>query len=240
MKKNIVINLQLLAILILVVFLYCFASNRNDKRKIAKPEIELLNSESPFVTHEMVNNLLKDNFGGSFSIQKDRVNLKKIEQNINKHNLIENSQVFLSVNGSFKTVIKQKIPIARVFYNNASFYIDYKGNKMPLSDNFTARVPLVYGDINSRYNQNFVALLQTIYQDDFLKKNIIGLKIASDGSIIMKNRNYSYDIIFGRPIHINKKYDNYKAFFQKAVQDTLIDYYKKVNLKFTKQVVCTK
>lgn len=240
MKKNIVINLQLLAILILVVFLYSFASNRNDKRKIAKPEIELLNSESPFVTHEMVNNLLKDNFGGSFSIQKDRVNLKKIEQNINKHNLIENSQVFLSVNGSFKTVIKQKIPIARVFYNNASFYIDYKGNKMPLSDNFTARVPLVYGDINSRYNQNFVALLQTIYQDDFLKKNIIGLKIASDGSIIMKNRNYSYDIIFGRPIHINKKYDNYKAFFQKAVQDTLIDYYKKVNLKFTKQVVCTK
>lgn len=240
MKKNIVINLQLLAILILVVFLYSFASNRNDKRKIAKPEIELLNSESPFVTHEMVNNLLKDNFGGSFSIQKDRVNLKKIEQNINKHNLIENSQVFLSVNGSFKTVIKQKIPIARVFYNNASFYIDYKGNKMPLSDNFTARVPLVYGDINTRYNQNFVALLQTIYQDDFLKKNIIGLKIASDGSIIMKNRNYSYDIIFGRPIHINKKYDNYKAFFQKAVQDTLIDYYKKVNLKFTKQVVCTK
>ena len=240
MKKNIVINLQLLAILILVVFLYSFASNRNDKRKIAKPEIELLNSESPFVTHEMVNNLLKDNFGGSFSIQKDRVNLKKIEQNINKHNLIENSQVFLSVNGSFKTVIKQKIPIARVFYNNASFYIDYKGNKMPLSDNFTARVPLVYGDINTRYNQNFVVLLQTIYQDDFLKKNIIGLKIASDGSIIMKNRNYSYDIIFGRPIHINKKYDNYKAFFQKAVQDTLIDYYKKVNLKFTKQVVCTK
>ena len=240
MKKNIVINIQLFAILILVVFLYSFASNRNDKRKIAKPEIELLNSESPFVTHEMVNNLLKDNFGGSFSIQKDRVNLKKIEQNINKHNLIENSQVFLSVNGSFKTVIKQKIPIARVFYNNASFYIDYKGNKMPLSDNFTARVPLVYGDINSRYNQNFIALLQTIYQDDFLKKNIIGLKIASDGSIIMKNRNYSYDIIFGRPIHINKKYDNYKAFFQKAVQDTLIDYYKKVNLKFTKQVVCTK
>ena len=240
MRKNLIINIQLIAILGLAVFLYSFATNRNNQRKIAKPQIELLNAESPFVTHEMVNNLLIDNFGGSFSIQKDRVNLKKIEQNINKHNLIESSQVFLSVNGSFKTVIKQKIPIARVFYNNDSFYIDYKGNKMPLSDNFTARVPLVYGDINSRYNQNLVVLLQTIYHDNFLKKNIIGLNIASDGSIIMKNRNYSYDIIFGRPIHINKKYDNYKAFFQKAVQDTLIDNYKKINLKFTKQVVCTK
>lgn len=240
MNRNILLNIQLFAILILVVFLYSFASNRNNKRKITKPEIELLNSESPFITHEMVNNLLKDNFGGSFSIQKDRVNLKKIEQNINKHNLIENAQVFLSVDGSFKTVIKQKTPIARVFYNNASFYIDYKGNRMPLSDNFTARVPLVYGDINNRYSQNIVQLLQKIYNDDFLKKNIIGLEIASDGNIIMKNRNYSYDIIFGRAIHIDKKYNNYKAFFQKAVQDTLIDNYKKVNLKFTKQVVCTK
>ena len=240
MKKNIIINSQLIAILSLVVFLYSFASHRNEKRKISKPEIELLNSESPFVTHEMVNNLLKDNFGGSFSIQKDRVNLKKIEQNISKHNLIENAQVFLSVDGTFKTIVKQKIPIARVFYNNTSFYIDYKGKIMPLSDNFTARVPLVYGDINNRYNQNFVKLLQTIFHDDFLRKNIIGIKIASDGNITMKNRNYSYDIIFGRAIYIDKKYNNYKAFFQKAVQDTLIDKYKTVNLKFTKQVVCTK
>ncbi|HEU4497334.1 MAG TPA: cell division protein FtsQ, partial [Flavobacterium sp.] len=32
----------------------------------------------------------------------------------------------------------------------------------------------------------------------------------------------------------------YKAFFQKAVQDSLINNYKTVNLKFTQQVVCTK
>ena len=93
-KSNILINIQLIAILALVVFLYSFTSKRNEHRKIMKPTIEFLNSESPFVTHEMVNNLLIDNFGGTFSIQKDRVNLKSIERIINKHELIENSEVF--------------------------------------------------------------------------------------------------------------------------------------------------
>ena len=240
MRNNLILNIQLIAILALVVFLYSFTSKRNEHRKISKPTIEFSNSESPFVTHEMVNNLLKDNFDGTFSIQKDRVDLKKVEQTINKHNLIENSEVFLSVDGKLKTVIKQKTPIARVFNKNTSFYIDYKGGKMPLSSNFTARVPLVYGDFNNRYSKSFVELLQAIYNDDFLKKNIIGMKILPDGSVIMKNRDYSYDIVFGRTINTERKFNNYKAFFQKAVQDTLINSYKKINLKFTKQVVCTK
>jgi cell division protein FtsQ len=240
MKNNIIINIQLIAILILVVFLYSFTASRNQKRKIEKPEIEFLNADSPFVTHEMVNNLLIDNFHGTFSIQKDGVDLKKIEQTLNKHSMIDKSEVFLSVDGKLKTIVKQKTPIARVFNKSNSFYVDYKGTKMPLSSNFTARVPLVYGDINSRYSQDFVELLQTIYNDDFLRKNIIGIQILPDGSITMKNRNYSYDIIFGRAIQMDRKFNNYKAFFQKAVQDTLIDNYTKVNLKFTKQVVCTK
>ncbi len=240
MKSNILINIQLIAILILVVFLYSFTSKRNEQRKISKPTIEFLDAESPFVTHEMVNKLLIESFGGTSSIQKDAVDLKNIEQTINKHSMIDNSEVYVSVDGKLKTVVKQKTPIARVFNENMSFYIDYKGGKMPLSSNFTARVPLVYGDINNSYSKNCVELLQSIYDDEFLKKNIIGLKILPDGSVIMKNRNYSYDIIFGRTIHMERKFNNYKAFFQKAVQDTLIDSYSKINLKFTKQVVCTK
>jgi len=240
MKKGIWINIQLIAILALVVFLYSFTSKRNELRKISKPTIEFLDTESPFVTHEMVNKLLIESFGGTSTIQKDKVDLKNIERTINKHSMIDNSEVYVSVDGRLKTIVKQKTPIARVFNNKTSFYIDYKGGKMPLSSNFTARVPLVYGNINNSYSKNCVELLQTIYNDDFLRKNIIGLKILPDGSVIMKNRNYSYDIVFGRTIQMERKFNNYKAFFQKAVQDTLIDSYKAINLKFTKQVVCTK
>lgn len=240
MRKNIFINIQLIAIFGLVVFLYSFTSKRNENRKIEKPTIEILDANNPFVTPEMVNKLLIESFGGASTIRKEQLDLKNIEQTINKHSLIDDSEVYVSVDGKLKTVITQKTPIARVFNNIGSFYIDYKGNRMPLSENFSARVPLVYGDINNTYSKDFVSLLKLVHDDDFLKKNIIGMTISTDGSVIMKNRNYSYDVIFGRTIHMERKFNNYKAFFQKAVQDTLLDSYKTINLKFTKQVVCTK
>jgi cell division protein FtsQ len=240
MRKNWFINIQLIAILGLVVFLYSFTSKRNENRKIGKPAIEILDANNPFITSEMVNKLLIESFGGTSTIRKEKLDLKNIEQTMNKHSLIDHSEVYVSVDGKLKTVITQKTPIARVFDENSSFYIDYKGNRMPLSQNFSARVPLVYGDMNNTYSKNFVSLLQMVHKDDFLKKNIIGMTISADGSIVMKNRNYGYDIIFGRTIHMERKFNNYKAFFQKAVQDTLLDSYKTINLKFTKQVVCTK
>lgn len=240
MRKNWLLNIQLIAIFGLVIFLYSFTARRNENRKITKSSIEILDQNNPFVTPEMVNKLLIENFGGASTIKKENLDLKSIEQTINKHGLVDHSEVFVSVDGKLKTVVTQKTPIARVFNNSTSFYIDYKGGRMPLSDNFSARVPLLYGEINNSYSKDLVLLLRMIYEDDFLKKNIIGMKIQSDGSVIMKNRNYNYDIIFGRTIFMERKLNNYKAFFQKAVQDTLLESYKTINLKFTKQVVCTK
>ena len=121
-----------------------------------------------------------------------------------------------------------------------SFYIDNKGNRMPLSEIQTARVPLVLGEINDKNEKEMYDLLWFIYNDDFLKKNITGIEILPSGSLRMTNRNYKYDIEFGKTIEVERKFDNYKAFFQKAVHDTLINKYKVINLKFTQQVVCSK
>jgi hypothetical protein len=49
----------------------------------------------------------------------------------------------VSIDGVLKAVVKQKTPIARVFTDEGSFYIDYQGSTMPLSDEYTARVPIV-------------------------------------------------------------------------------------------------
>ena len=56
----------------------------------------------------------------------------------------------------------------------------------------------------------------------------------------MTNRNFNYQIEFGKIINAEKKFKNYKAFFQKAILDSSLTKYKNINLKFTQQVVCTK
>jgi cell division protein FtsQ len=61
-----------------------------------------------------------------------------------------------------------------------------------------------------------------------------------NGSLKMHNRNFDYQIDFGTLTNVEQKFKNYKAFFQKAVLDSSLYKYKKIDLRFTEQVVCTK
>lgn len=238
--QNIWINARLVLMFAAVIFLFSFTSKRNSERKITKSVVVFLENEDLFVTHETVNKLLIENNSQAQTIRKDKLDLNKLERAIDNHNMIEKSQVFVGIDGVLKAIIKQKTPVARVFDEKGSFYYDYQGNPMPLSDNFTARVPLVSGEINKENRKDLNDLFRYIFDDAFLKKNIIGIQILPSGGLKMMNRNFNYEIDFGKTINVEKKFNNYKAFFQKAVLDSSLQHYKKINLKFTQQVVCTK
>ena len=233
-------TVRLVLIIFVMIFLYSFSSKRNSERKINKIDIKFDSNENMFLTHEMVNNLLIQNFGGASTIQKDKVDLNTLETVLDDHEMIEKAEVFSSINGSLNAHIKQKTPIVRYVSDNAKYYLDSKGDRIPLSENFSARVPVVIGQINDAEKSNYVYLFNEIAKDDFLKKSITGLTILPSGSIVMTNRDYDFKIIFGNPIHVDKKLKNYKAFYKHAIKDTLIKNYKSVNLLFTDQVVCKK
>ena len=224
----------------LVIFLYSFTSNRNSHRKLKKSEVIFVGENNNFVEQESVNKLLIENSSDVKSIAKDELNLNKLENSINAHPMIQKSDVFVSVDGVLKAVVQQKTPVARVVDEQGSFYIDYEGNTMPLSDNYTARVPLISGENNLKNKKKLSEILKMIYDDEFLKKNIIGIQVLSDESLLMSNRNFDYQIDFGRMLNEEQKFKNYKAFFQKAVLDSTLYKYKKISLRFTHQVVCTK
>jgi cell division protein FtsQ len=233
-------NIRLILMFGLVIFLFSFTSNRNEKRKLSKSVVVFVDDNAPFVKQETVNKLLIENNRDASDIEKDKLDLNKVEKSIDAHEMIEKSDVFVSIDGVLKAVVKQKTPIARFVDGESSFYIDYEGNKMPLSTNFTARVPLVSGVINKKNNEDLARLFRTIYDDDFLKKNIIGVQIMPNGSLKMLNRNFNFQIDFGRIINVERKFKNYKAFFQKTVLDSSLYKYSKIDLRFTEQVVCTK
>jgi cell division protein FtsQ len=94
--------------------------------------------------------------------------------------------------------------------------------------------------INKKNNEELAQLFRIIYDDDFLRKNIIAIQIMPNGDLKMLNRNFDYQINFGSVVNAERKFTDYKAFFQKAVLDSSLYKYKKIDLRFTKQVVCTK
>jgi len=238
--RNVWINTRLLLIAVGIIFLYSFTLKRNEDRKLKKSAVEFIDGDDIFITAEAVDKLLIENNSGVQTIRKVNLDLNRLEKTIDTNEMIEKSEVFVSIDGVLKAVVKQKTPVARVMNETGSFYIDYEGNEMPLSEIHTARVPLVSGNVEGKNSKELYDLFRFIYNDDFLKKNIIGIEILPSGSLIMMNRNFNYQIEFGKTINIERKFNNYKAFFQKAVLDSTINRYRVINLKFTQQVVCTK
>jgi cell division protein FtsQ len=234
------LNIRLILLFGVIVFLYSFATIRNSNRNLAGSSVVFVEKKEIFIKQEMVNNLLIENKNDVKTIQKLTINLDKLEKTINKNPMIEKSEVYVTIDGVLKAVVKQKTPIARVFDKSGSFYRDYLGNKMPLSDNYTARVPIISGEINNKYSDDFQKLLQFVYNDDFLKKNIIGIQIYLNGSLQMLTRDYGFVIDFGKSANFESKFNNYKAFYQKAAADQSLKKYKKINLIFSHQVVATK
>jgi cell division protein FtsQ len=239
MKKIRWNDIRLVLILGAVIFLYSFSSERNENRKFKEADIEFAEAED-FITHEKVNNLLIQNFGSITSITKVKLDLNNVEKSLDENPMIDKAEVYATVDGKLKAIITQKKPVARIYKGVQSYYIDHKGGIMPLSETYTARVPLVTGEIDSIEKQKLHDLLNYINDDEFLKKNIIGMQVSPTGNLNMRSRSYNYEILFGKPVNIEKKFNNYKAFLQDAAKDTLIEQYKTINLKFTQQVVCTK
>ena len=233
-------NIQLVVMIGVVLFLFAFTAKRNESRKIEKTDVQFVGENNLLVTTEIVNKMLIDKSKQGKRIDKDKLDLNTLEKTISNHDMIEKSEVFVSIDGTLKAVVTQRTPIARFIDDDTSFYIDSKGDRMPLSKIYAARVPLVSGRLTSENQQEIAALLKILYTDDFLKKNITGMRIENNGDVFLRTRNYDYDILFGKTINMEAKFSNYKAFYQKAVSDSSINYYKKINLKFTQQVVCTK
>jgi len=221
----------------LIVFLFAFTSNRNEKRKIKEVAIEFVEEQNPYINELTVNKLLIQNQVGVTDVGKEILVLNIVEKGLDAHKMIEDSDVYLTVNGQLKARIKQKTPIARV---NAvvPFYVDVTGNTMPLSDNYSAHVPLV-SNVSEREVSEIFPLLKKIQKDEFLKKHVVSVSRSSSGAYELGLRVYDFKVVFGKVEALDTKVRNFKAFYQKALKDQTLDVYKKVSLQFSNQVVCT-
>lgn len=224
----------------LMFSLLVFANNRNEVRPIEQIDVKLLSSNNHFITQEMIEKIIVQSFPNNSKITNSELDLENIENLLNKNEMIAHSEVFVDINGKLHAEVTQKTAVARVINGTEIYYIDANGNRMPLSKNFSAHVPIVFGQIKPANKESFASLLNTIFNDEFLKTTITGIQINPDQSLIFTVRDYNYLVEFGHLKEIDRKLDNYKAFVHYSKNDTIIGYYKNVNLRFTEQVVCTK
>ncbi len=230
----------LLILLMGIVFLYGFSSQRNGRIKVKKVAIEFQEGANGFLTHQLVDKMLIQNRKSIKNQAKRVIDLQSLEQNVLKNPFVEKATVFLTVDGRLQTRIKQREPIARISTNSAVYYVDKYGVKVPISKNYSARVPLISGVKTTKEIAQIIRLLQVILNDGFLKKEIIGIRKTNKNEFVFDVRSGNYKIIFGKMENVATKFKKLKAFYNNTFQNKTIKKYSIINLKYHNQVVCTK
>ena len=107
---------------------------------------------------------------------------------------------------------------------------------MELSNEYTARMLLVTGDVNSVNENDLYYLSDFIIKDKFLKKQIVQIDI-SDSELLMLTQ-IGEQVEFGQIKEVGEKFEKLKLYYEKGNYQN--QEYKTLNLKYKNQIVCIK
>ncbi|MCF6278906.1 MAG: cell division protein FtsQ [Flavobacteriaceae bacterium] len=227
-------------LIVVMLFLFGFSNHRNTSKKVQSVDVRFEQGENLFMNYEMVNKLLIQNGSHVKNQAKSLIDLNSLEKQVLAHPMVEDATTFLTIDGQLKTSVKQRTPIGRVNINSKSYYIDRQGERMPLSSNHSARVPIITGVLSSESTDDLYKLLMFIKQDEFLQKQIVGIHKSAENDFLLMTRIGSHKINLGRIENLEVKFKNLKTFYNHTMTNKTIENYKMINLKYNNQVVCTK
>lgn len=226
-------------ILLVPLALQAFASVRNNKRMLKDVKISYQGTENVYITDQEIRNLLLQNKPVE-TIIAGNLDIFILEDRLDAHQMIEDTEVFLTLDGLLQVDVKQRKPLARINEKNSFYYMDNQGKRMPLSKVYSARVPIVSGGIEESNWESTYSLLKMIKTDDFLDKNVTEVVVFDKDKYRLRLRMPKFWVVLGKAEKLDVKFANLKAFYKKAEKDKLMDTYTEVNLKFENQVVCTR
>ncbi len=109
-----------------------------------------------------------------------------------------------------------------------------------MSQNYTARVTVVTGNITKEKYKKLIELRQYVLADALLKYQIIQIHIDNYNDIILIPRIGDHTITLGNFNNLRQKLNNLLLFYNKEFSVYTWDSYKDINLNFRNQIVCTK
>jgi len=232
-----------------------------------KPCLEMKLSVQYGCGHHFINpeNLKKEIFTKVGAVEghplRDNL-LREIKETVKKNDFVKNTEVFRTIEGNINVNITQRRPLIRVFNKQGkSYYLDSDGKMMPLSNEYTARVLIAGGHLELAYspeicitqlrNSPEVSSSQRILVDlfdlaSFIDRNsfwnayIDYIHVLPSGKFELSPKNGAHVIEFGEKEKMEEKFEKLEVFYKNGMTAYGWEEYKKINVKYKNQVVCSK
>jgi cell division protein FtsQ len=175
--------------------------------------------------------------------------LHELEQMLEQNTWIDDAELYFDNQEVFHISITEKVPVARLFSTNGnSYYIDKQGNKLPLSDKISARVPVFTGyPYIRKFNSADSAVLNEVKEianfiinDSFWMSQVSQIDITTERNFEMIPVVGNHLVKLGNGKNIDEKFHRLMIFYQQVLSVTGFDKYKVIDVQFKGQVVTSK
>ena len=237
------LNISYLFLIVTVLFYISWSSLFYlDLQKCSKVQIQVdTEGDLFFINTEMVEEMIFSKEDSLIGKAYEDINIYLLEEFVNEHPNIKKAELYLTLDGTLSIDVKQREPLARVFEGNESYYLDEEMDKFALSDQYSARVLLVYWDEITQSRVKILdPLIDLIDSDKFLKAQITAIAFDENNEIALYPRVGGHKIILGEAKYFRNKFEKLKVFYRHALGKVGWERYSMINLKYQNQVVCTK
>lgn len=264
LKRVLHISLWVLSVAV-VIFLLAFTNSASQGVVCSAIKINVNRNvaENRFLDSAVIMQNFADKQVKLLGEKLPNINLAKLEDELRNNPFVKNADVFVTLDGHLAMNITERTPILRVIANNGdSYYIDEDGSLIPVSDRYTAHVPVASGLITEKYStfytygikgieeneklkdvlvlDDLFHMVQYIKTDSLWNAQIDQLYVLPGNELQLVPKIGDNIITFGTAEDIDEKFNKLRSFYTHTVAQGTLNAYQNINLKFKNQVVCTK
>lgn len=223
------------------------ANGRKKEQRCRKVSVVVRGvGENYYIEKEDIQKGLEKAAGGPLlNREVNSVPLATLERQLERNAWIRDAELYFDSRNVLHVVVWERQPVARVFTTTGtSFYLDSAGQRMPLLEKVSARVPVVTGFTAARrWNRRdslqlkeVKAVAAYIYAHSFWNAQVGQIDITADGFELIPTVG-RHVIRLGSAEAIDQKLHRLYVFYRQVLRQTGFDRYSVLDVRFDGQVV---
>jgi len=202
-----------------------------------------------FIDEKDITQLLTRN-GITIGEAISEIHLQQLESILKQQPWIYNAELFFDNNQVLNVNILEREPLARIFtLQGNSFYIDSSGMQLPLSNDYSARVPMFTAFTSSKKRlskpdsllmSDIKEVATIIQQDSFWSAQVAQVNITSNKTFEIIPVLGNQVIKLGNADSLQSKFDRLTAFYKQVWAKSGFEKYETISVEFSGQIVAVK
>ena len=231
------------------LFLSAVENKHDDHVKEVIYTIRHLHDGNDLITLEEIKDIVFKTFDLDLKgVPVVQLDLNHIERILVDDAFIVNVDAYIDAKQRLHIDVTQRIPILRVIQlDGMSYYLDSESVKLPLSKNFTARVPVITGHVETYRNEfldsiggSLKAVFKTVElvrEDPVLHAWLEEIHVDHQKELVLYGNIGNFLVLLGEGTDLEKKLKKMKVFLIEGMMNVGWNTPCTINLKFGDQVI---